>query len=171
MSRAVLLGALVLLLILAGLAGVRGALLALAMPLLIYLFYGLWLAPERIDLDVRREMSAERVAPQAPVRITVTVMNQGNTLDELALEDVIAPELQVVDGSNRHLISLGRFQTFSFEYTVRGPRGGFPFENVHAEGSDSLGLVRLTRDLRVFGQLFVLPNISRIRHVPIQPRR
>ena len=171
MSRAVLLGALVLLLILAGLAGVRGALLALAMPLLIYLFYGLWLAPERIDLDVRREISAERVAPGVPVKISVTVINQGRALDELALEDAIAPELQVVDGSNRHFISLGRFQTFGFEYTVRGPRGGFPFENIHAEGGDALGLLPLTRDFRFLGQLFVLPAVSRIRSVPIHPRR
>lgn len=171
MSRAVLLGALILLLILAGLAGVRGALLALAMPLLIYLFYGLWLAPERIDLDVRREMSAERVAPQAPVKISVTVINQGSALEELALEDVLAPELQVVEGSNRHFISLGRFQTFGFEYTVRGPRGGFPFENIHAEGGDALGLLRTTKDIRVLGQLFVLPGIRRVRSVPIHPRR
>ncbi len=171
MSRAVFLGFLSLLLLLAGLAGLRGGLIALSMPLLLYLFYGLWRTPERLDLEVRRELSVERVAPQTPVKITVTVINRGPALDELALQDTVAPELSVTDGSNHHLIALGRNQTFGFAYTVRGPRGGFPFETVRCEGGDALGLVRLRRDLRVFGQLFVLPNISRIRQVPIRPRR
>jgi uncharacterized protein (DUF58 family) len=171
MSRAAYLGALTLLLLLAGLAGLHGSLLALSIPLLVYLFYGLWLAPDRLDLDVRRELSAERVAPLTPVKVSVTVINQGSGLEELSLQDDLAPELEVIDGSNHHLIALGRYQTFSFEYTVRGPRGGFPFEKVHAEASDALGLLRLTKDLRVFGQLFVLPMISRIRQVPIHPRR
>lgn len=171
MSRALLLGALTSLLLLAGLAGLRGSLLALSIPLLIYLFYGLWFAPDRLELEIRRELSAERVAPQAPVKVSVTVINQGSALEELALRDEIASELEVIDGSNHHLVSLRRYETFAFEYTVRGPRGGFPFENVHAEAGDVLGLLRLTRDLRVFGQLFVLPTISRIRQVPIHPRR
>ncbi len=161
----------VLLLVLAGLAGLRGSLLALSMPLLVYLFYGLWRTPDRIDIEVRRELAAERVPPQTAVKVSVTVKNRGSALEELALEDAISPELTVVDGSNHHWISLGRDQTFAFEYTVRGPRGGFPFENVHAEGGDGLGLIRLTQDVAVLGQLFVLPGISRIRQVPIRPRR
>ncbi len=171
MSRPVVLGAMVLLLILAGLAGLRGSLLALSMPLLVYLFYGLWRAPERIDLEVRRELGAERVAPQAPVKVSVTVINRGSALEELGIEDLISPDLTVVDGCNHHWVPLGANQIYAFEYIVRGPRGGFPFESVHAEGGDSLGLVRLAQDLRVFGQLFVLPTLSRIRQVPIRPRR
>ncbi len=171
MSRAVLLGFLTVLLLLSGLASLNGALLALSMPLLLYLLYGLWFTPDRIDLDVRRELGLERVAPQTPVKITVTIINRGAGLDELAVQDVVAPELSVVDGSNHHFVSLARNGTFAFQYTVRGPRGGFPFENVHVEGGDALGLIRLRQVFRVFGQLFVLPNISRIRHVPIRPRR
>ena len=171
MSRPVLLGAIILLLILAGLAGLRGSLLALSMPPLVYLFYGLLRAPDKLDLEVRRELGAERVAPQAPVKVNVTVINRGSALEEVGIEDVISRDLTVVDGGNRHWISLGSNQTFAFEYTVSGPRGGFPFENVHAEGGDALGLVRLAQDVRVFGQLFVLPTLSRIRQVPIRPRR
>lgn len=171
MSRPVLLGFLILVLLLAGLAGLHGGLVALSMPLLLYLFYGLWRMPDRIDLEVRRELAAERVLPQTPVKVTVTITNRGPGLEELAVQDAIASGLSVIDGSNRHFTSLGRNQTFTFQYSVRGPRGGFPFESLHAEGGDALGLIRLKRDLRVFGQLFVLPNVRRIRNVPIRPRR
>lgn len=171
MSRAVLLGVLSSLLVLAGLASLHGAMLALAMPLLVYVLYALWSAPERMDLEVRRELAAERVAPQMPVKVSITLVNRGSGLEELAVEDILPSALSVTDGSNHHLISLGRDKTFAFEYTLRGPRGGFPFETVHAEGGDALGLLRLTQDIRLWGQLFILPNISRIRQVPIRPRR
>lgn len=161
----------ILLLMLAGLALLRGAMLALSMPLLVYLLYGLWRSPERIELEVQRELSAERVAPQAPVKVAVTVINRGEALEELAVQDAVPDALSVIDGSSRHWISLGAGETFEFEYTVSGPRGGFPFESVHAEGCDTLGLIGLTQDVRLFGQLFVLPTLSRIRQVPIRPRR
>ncbi|HTP00492.1 MAG TPA: DUF58 domain-containing protein [Anaerolineales bacterium] len=171
MSRAFTLGTLILLLVLAGLASLHGALLALTLPLLVYFLYALLVAPERMDLDVRRELAMERVSPGTPVKVQVTVLNRGPALDELALEDVVSLDLVVTDGSPRHFISLAGGASFSFAYTVQGPRGGFPFERVHAVGGDALGLVALVRDLQVFGQLFVLPSISRIRQVPIRPRR
>jgi uncharacterized protein (DUF58 family) len=171
MSRTVLLGFLILILVLAGLASLHGALLALSIPLLIYLFYGLWRGPDRLDLEVQRELAAERVAPQTSVKVTVTITNRGGDLDELALHDSISPALLVADGSNHHLISLGRGQSFAFEYNVSGPRGGFPFDLIYAEAGDHLGLMRLRQEIKTTGQLFVLPGISRIRQVPIRPRR
>ena len=171
MSRPLFLVFLVFLLLLAGLATVHGAMLALALPLLLYLFYGLWRGPEQVKLDVQRELSLERVAPGTPVIVKLSVTNLGNDLDELALEDVISPALTILEGSTRHLISLQRSKTFTFEYRVRGPRGGFPFETLHAQAGDHLGLFRMTRDIRTFGQLFVFPAITRLKNVPIWSRR
>jgi uncharacterized protein (DUF58 family) len=171
MSRAWFLGFLILILLFAGLVVLRGALVALTIPLLLYLLYGLWFSPNEIKLEVRRELSAERVAPQTPVRVTVTVTNRGALLEELMLEDVISPALNVVDGSNRHLISLEKNKSFTFEYTVRGPRGGFPLETVRAEAGDHLGLLRLAQNIRTFGQLFVFPDAARLKQIPIRPRR
>jgi uncharacterized protein (DUF58 family) len=69
------------------------------------------------------------------------------------------------------LISLAKGESFSFEYSVSGPRGGFPFDTIHVEAGDDLGIWRLMQDIRTFGQLFVFPMITRIRHVPFRPRR
>lgn len=171
MSRALFLGFLIFLLLLAGLATLRGAVLALTIPLLLYLFYGLWRGPDQIMLKVSRKLSTERATPQTPVTVRTTIINLANDIEELALEDVLAPALSVIDGSNRHLIHLSKGETFSFDYLVRGPRGGFPFETVHAEAGDHLGLLRVVQDIRTFGQLFVFPNFARLKHVPIRPRR
>ena len=171
MSRGVFLGLLILVLLVTGLATLHGGLLALTIPLLVYLFYGLWRGPEEIKLTVNRTISQERVAPKIPVKIEVRLTNLGGDLEEAAIEDVLSPVLEVVAGSNRHLISLSKGATFAFDYTVSGPRGGFPFETLHAEAGDHLGILRVKQDIRMFGQLFVFPNIARIKHVPIRPRR
>ncbi len=171
MSRAWFLGSLILLLLLAGLVALHGALIALTIPLLLCLLYGLWFSPDEVELEVRRELSAERVAPQTPVKVSVMITNTGGDLEELALADVLSPALAVQDGSNHHLISLPKNKSFSFEYTLRGPRGGFPLETIHAEAGDHLGILRVARDIRTFGQLFVFPPVARLKQVPIRPRR
>jgi uncharacterized protein (DUF58 family) len=171
MPRGVFLGLLIFVFLITGLATLHGGLLALTIPLLLYLFYGLWRGTEEIKLTVNRSLSQERVAPKTPVDIKITVTNLSAGMEELAVEDVISPALRVIAGSNHHLISLSKGESFSFEYTVSGPRGGFPFEILHAEAGDHLGILRVKRDIRMFGQLFVFPNIARIKHVPIRPRR
>lgn len=171
MSRSIFLGFLTFLLLIAGLATLRGAILASTTPLFLYLFYGLWRGQENVNFKVHRELSAERVAPQTPVKVTLTITNLGNDIEELSVEDVISPALSVTDGSHRHLISLNKDESFTFDYTVNGPRGGFPFETVHVEAGDHFGLLRVTQDIRTFDQLFVFPSIARIKRVPIRPRR
>ncbi len=171
MSRSVFLAFLIFLLLLAGVAGLRGTLIALAIPFLLYLLRGIWGGVEEIDLSVERELSAERVAPQTLVDVSIHITNHGGDLEELAIEDTLAPALKVIDGSNHHLISLKKDGSFSFQYSMRGPRGSYPFESVRAEAGDYFGLMRLVKNVQTFGQLFVFPALLRIRQVTIRPRR
>lgn len=126
MSRPLFLAPLILILFLAALGTLHGALFALTIPLWLFWMHGLWRGPGKLVLEIRRELSAERVAPQTPVKVKVSVTNQGNDLEELALQDKVLPGLEIVSGSNRHLISLPKGERFEFEYTVRGTRGGLP---------------------------------------------
>ena len=81
MPRGVFLGLLVFVLLLTGLATLHGALLALTVPLLVYLFYGLWRGSDEIKLAVDRSMSQERVAPNTPVNIKITITNLHGDLE------------------------------------------------------------------------------------------
>lgn len=171
MSRAFFLSLLIFALLLAGLTALHGALLALAIPPLLYLFYGLWRGPDKIQLEVHRTLSAERVSPQTPVLVTVSVINRGDSLESLALDDILCPALSIENGSNHHLISLGKDKTFTFDYTLRGPRGGYALDTVSTEASDHLGLLRNIQSIYTFGQLFVFPPVKRLKQIPIRPRR
>ncbi len=62
-----LLGILIYGLVLVGLATLHGALLGLALPLVVYLAAGLLASPETPKLRVTRSLSADRIGPGAPV--------------------------------------------------------------------------------------------------------
>ncbi len=169
--RAYILGPIIFFLLFAALATLHGGLIALSLPLLVYGVMSIWRAPERVQLKVERELSSERVPPQMPVKVKVEITNLQGDLDELEIEDVIASDLTVVEGSSRHLVSMRAGAHVQFEYTVRGPRGAFAFDHLHVEASDHQGLRRLAVDVPTSGQLLVLPMLSRIKYVPIRPRR
>jgi uncharacterized protein (DUF58 family) len=171
MTRSAILGLVIFVLLVAGLASLHGALLALAIPVLLYWCYGIWEAPDEIHLGILRELSAERVPPQTPVQVNVTITNLAKDLEELIIVDQVPPGLQIMEGSNRHIVSLGSSATFQFAYSVRGPRGGYPFSSLRAEAGDHFGLLGFTQVLRTSGHLLVLPTMVRIKDMPIRPRR
>jgi uncharacterized protein (DUF58 family) len=171
MSRTYLLILLIYALLLAGLVTLRGEFLDLALPFIVYLLVGFWRAPEKLDLDVHRTVSQERAAPQDEVVVSVEVSNRGGDLEELLLEDGVPPTLSVRDGSPRHLLSLKKGASFSWTYTVSGPRGGYAFEALKAEARDHFGLRLSSRQVPVKNELFVFPPLTRLKYITIRTRR
>ena len=86
MSRIALLAALIYLIILAGVGTLNGAMVALALPLVLYLLAGLWRGPEELNLSAERTISAERVAPGDSVIVQLTVTNHGEALEQVLLQ-------------------------------------------------------------------------------------
>ena len=158
-------------LVLAGLATLRGGLLALALPIVCYLLIGLWSAPEEIHLEIQRTLSSERATPDAPIQVNLIVHNRGSGLEEVFMEDVLPPELQLREGSNRRLLHLSSGQSFSWTYSVSGPRGYYTFNLVKVDANDFFGLLHRKRNITVEGQLFILPPARRMRRIVIRPRR
>lgn len=158
-------------LVIAGLVTLHGEMLALAVPLVLFLLTGLWRAPEEMQLEIRRTLGSERATPEMPVQVTLTIQNNGSGLEEVVIEDILPHDLQVRTGSNRHMLSLPTGQSFSYTYSVSGARGYYPFSTVEVEASDPLGLLNRRRSFPIKGQLFILPPVMRIRRIVIRPRR
>jgi uncharacterized protein (DUF58 family) len=181
LSRSLFLGVITYSLILIGIIGVRGELLALALPFVVYLLAGFLRAPAEIKLEATRHLSNERVGPNSEVVVTVTVTNRGSHLEEVLLDDIVPPELKfnVSDDErskhrflpNRHLVRLAKDASFTFAYTVVGPRGSYGFENLEATVNDHIAVTRQKVRVEAKGQLFVFPPVLRLRHVAIRPRR
>lgn len=175
MSRPLLLSLLTYGLLLTGMVTVQGELLALALPLVAYLLIGYLQAPDKIQLEATRHLSAERVSPNADVIVTVTVTNRGSSLEEVLLQDVVPERLTVRSdpslNSSRHLLRLAKGDSYTFAYTVSGPRGGYVFEEMEADVHEHLAVRNFRVRVEARGRLFVLPPVTRIGQVAIRPRR
>ncbi|HLO29319.1 MAG TPA: DUF58 domain-containing protein [Anaerolineales bacterium] len=177
MSRSFLLSLLVYGLVLTGIVTVQGEFLALALPIVAYLLAGYLQAPEKIKLEARRDLSTERTSPDADVHVTVTITNQGSRLEELLLSDVLPPGLTIRSdassalGTSRHLLRLAIGESYTFAYTVSGPRGGYVFEGLEARVNDPFAISSSKILVGAKGRLFVFPPVRRVRMIAIRPRR
>jgi len=158
-------------LLLAGLVTLHGEFVGLALPFIVYLLVGFWRAPDDLKLDVHRTLSAERAAPGEDVVVTVEVTNQGADIEELLLEDGCSLKLTVSDGSPRHLLSLKKGESYSWTYTVNGPRGSYPFEVVKFQAMDYLGVRPNRQQVPARSELFIFPPLTRLKYVTIRTRR
>jgi len=158
-------------LILAGIVTVRGEFIALALPFVVYLLAGFLRSPDEIKLEATRHLSNERASPNSDIVVTVTVMNRGSHLEEVLLEDVVPVDLSLRVGLSRHLLTLPKGASYTFTYTVSGPRGGYGFENISAKVNDHLAVTSRRVQIEAKGQLFVFPPVMRLRRVAIRPRR
>jgi len=171
MSRSLLLSLLIYGLLLAGIATVRGAFIALALPLVAYLLVGYLQAVDQVKLEAERHLSAERTSPNQNVDVTMTVTNRGSSLEEVLVEDFLPPGLTVRSGFSRHLLRLTKGASYTFAYTVSGPRGGYVFEGLETKMNDHLAVINSKVHVEAKGRLFVYPPVTRVRHIAIRPRR
>lgn len=171
MSRPLFLGIIIYALLIAGMGTVTGGMFTLMLPLVVYLLAGHWFAPDALELEANRQLSAERAAPNSDIQVVVTIKNRGSSLEEVLVEDLLPEGLTIRLGHHRHLIRLPKGGTYTFTYTVTGPRGGYGFEKVQAKVHDHLGVTRREVQMEARGQLFIFPPVMRLRHVVIRPRR
>jgi uncharacterized protein (DUF58 family) len=171
MSRSLLLSLLTYGLLLAGLFTLKGAFLALALPLVTYLLVGYLQASEKVELQAARHLSVERTSPDQNVDVTVTITNRGSSLEEILLEDLLPQGLTVRSGFSRHLLRFKKGESYTFAYTVAGPRGGYVFEGLEARVNDHLSVSSSKVRAEAKGRLFVLPPVTRVRHIAIRSRR
>ncbi len=171
MSRIALLGALIYLIILSGIGTLNGALLGLALPLILYLLAGLWRAPEELKLTAERTLSIERTVPGETITINLKVTNQGERLDQVLLYDQLPKFLEVIEGSASRFVNLPAGTSVEWSYTVRGRRGFHAFSDLNVLAEDKLGLIQKQAALHTRGQLLILPSIASVKRIVIRPRQ
>ena len=171
MRRLFLVSILLYALVFVGLVSREGRLLALAIPLVIYLGAALLYGPERPQLRVTRSFSSESVATGRPVVVQLSVTNEGPSLDQVLIEDDVPPSVEVVEGESSVLTALPSGGTVELEYTLRGKRGSHEFQNVRAIASDHLGLFHRQVTFPTTERLVIIPDILKLRHLAIRPLR
>jgi uncharacterized protein (DUF58 family) len=169
LNRLVLLGLLAFGLLLLGLGMLRAELLALALPVLVFILAGLVFSQENPQLTAVRRLSARRVNTGQPVTVRVTLANQGGRLELVSLADQVPPGLEMTSGKTSLVASLGPGQSVSFEYEVIARRGQYSLPELVARVSDPLGLVSRSLPLGQADSISVLPQFPPIGRILIHP--
>jgi uncharacterized protein (DUF58 family) len=156
-----------------GLATLSGGILALVIPLLIFLGTGLLYGPEEPRLEITRRLDADRAEPGTPVQVTLTITNQGRILELVHIVDAPPRMLQVIDGETEAVASLDTGETIQLQYRLSGKRGRYDFGKVQVRATDFLGVLERKTETAVSGllELFIYPDVSRIDRIPIRPRQ
>lgn len=171
MRRLYWLGGLTYVLLLVGLGTMNGRLLALTLPLIVHLMAGLVRGPTDVDVAVSRSLSSDRVSGGRPVDVRLSVINQGESLEIVRIQDQVSDDLEVIDGDLSALTALAPGEALNLSYRVRGERGTVGFGPVEVKASDALGVLSRRRTLVTPHRLMILPDAMKLRRVAIRPRR
>lgn len=170
-GRFLVLAALAYLLIFIGLVSLTGGLLALSVPLVVYLGAALLSSPPRLQLTAQRTVSDTTVMQNSKVTVTIRVTNQGSALDEVYIVDKLPERVRVVEGKTSLLTSLPAGMTATIRYTFEAPRGIYTFEDIHTSATDHLGVQRASVVLSAHQNVLFLPEIHALKRVAIRPAR
>jgi uncharacterized protein (DUF58 family) len=167
--RAFLLVVLAFLLALAGLAWRQGAVLALILPILIYLGVAVWNRPAPLQLASRRELDRVKVFPDTPIESRVTIQNNGQFVEELELHDDLPQGLVTLDGKLHQITSLAPQEETEIFHTSKGQRGEYIFADVKARAVETFGLFEMRAAASTPERLSILPAVMRMRPISIRP--
>lgn len=148
----------------------NGKLLSLAIPFLVYLIVGFIQAPGKIKLTATRTIDKVSVYPLEPVNTRIEVMNLGNGLVNLHLNDSIYSKMTILEGQVEQILSLSPGESTELNYKFEAARGVYSWEKIHACASDPFGLFDRGYDFPAPGEILVRPAPMKIRQMVSKPR-
>ena len=148
----------------------NGVLLAVALPYLLFSLTPFWRSMEEPNLVIERRLEPQYLLSGQPCRVTLSIQNVGNNLEEVFLSDVLPAGLRVEGNSTYHgMLRAG--QTETSLCVVRGVRGKYEFSGVKMLTNDLLGMCWHEKFVPSPGTLAVLPAMERLESLKISPRR
>jgi len=154
-----------------GLASLSGAVIALAIPLAVYLAAALLFIPGKTELSVRRTLSTEHVTQGENVTVRLEITNSGQEVEELLVQDVLPAEVELVQGQTSAVGTLSPGKTIDLEYIVRAKRGIYNFSSVKVTATDYLELFQNKVTFEAEAKLLILPYVRELHSIPIRPLR
>ncbi len=154
-----------------GLATLNGPLLALTLPLIVYLGMAFLSRPTALNVTIVREMQADRISENEPVPITLTLTNRGENIAELLVEDLLPGTLRVLEGRHQTLVPLPPNAVIELKYSVTGTRGLHQISGVRLTAGEHFGLFKKEEMIEAPDEILILPQITRLRRVEIRPRQ
>ncbi len=156
-------------LLLIGLASRQGALVALALPLALYIAASLLRMPEKIRLQAARSFEKESVTAGMPVKVKLTITNTGPALEELRVTQPSPEGLRPAEEEKPVFLTLNPGEQVEWTATLTGARGRHTLPPLQVRALDTLGVFPIDLEVPALARLTVLPEVLRLKRIPIRP--
>jgi uncharacterized protein (DUF58 family) len=156
-------------LLLIGLGSVNGGVIALAIPLCLYLAAAVFFSPIRPEVTASRELSAERIFPGMTVNVRLSIRNEGVTAEEIHIEDILPEGMEVIEGHTTIFTSLEAGEEITLEYTVQANRGDYRFTDTDTTIREGFGLFEKKFRIPSAHRLTVRPRPTRMKPMRVHP--
>lgn len=155
--------------VIAGVALLRGEMVILAIPLIVYVCAAVLQRPAEVRLWVRREITPEYASQGTPITVRLTLVNEGPEIDELAVHDTLPPGVHHLDGEMSEVTFLEAQGRIELEYTVEAQRGAYDSYEARIAARDFLGFFEHAQWYRTPARLVVHPRYPKLDRVRIRP--
>lgn len=149
-----------------------GDLIWMAIPFLVYLGIGVFNAPRRetLFLTAAREIDQTRENGKNVLKIRVTVQNGSPETVNVHIQDVIKPDVKILDGHPGCWVTLQPNETAEICYTHAAIRGNYEWQAVHVLACDPLGLIDQEMTLPAAGSAQIQPEVHKFKTIRLRPR-
>jgi uncharacterized protein (DUF58 family) len=157
-------------LLLLGLLSFHGEVVAMTLPLVVYIGAGLLFAPEVLELDLARETTGgDRDSIEASMTIRVAVHNAGGEMDELLLSDPLPADIELTGGAATALAPLAAGGDMELTYSFRPRRGDHSITHIDVKAGECFGI--FWKELRIASplEIRVKPVLAKIKPIPLEP--
>lgn len=161
--------ALILGIVLAGVATLQSSVLILSVPLLAYLFSAIYQRPEDIRLSVARTIFPDHAPQDAPLTVTLVVTNVGRPLDEVIIAEELPHGAEQIDGQARIATPLAGGATCELQYTIRVRRGQYDAYRLIARARDTGGFFEQSAAYRAGPRLVIRPRYPKLDRIKVRP--
>jgi uncharacterized protein (DUF58 family) len=158
-------------LIILGMATLRGELIILAVPFIVYLSTAILFSPNSSNFMASRRLSHPHTTIGIPVDMEITIKNNGNRIDEVQIEDRFSTQLICVDGEYKKLLPFAQSAETTFSYSLRSPRGHHTFTGISILVREHFDLIEQSIFLPVSDEVRALPSPPTLKQVKIRPRQ
>ena len=123
----------------------------------------------KVNLRVNRTIQPVRASQNEPVNISISIKNEGKSLEGLLLEDSVPP-LELEAGQSRYVLDIAHDEEIEFSYKMSGTRGVYKFKGFWATTRDSFGLFTNKRFYESKDEIVVLPRAPQLKRFSIRPK-
>ena len=160
---------LIILTVIIGILTRNSGVLMLSIPMIAYLIAAVYQRPEQLNLTIMREITPQFAPQGTPITVKVTIVNEGASLDEVVIRDLLPDGVTLIDGKPETTALLEANSTIEIEYTIEAQRGEYRDYDIRIHATDFSGFFELSGIYQTDTFFTTHPEYQKLEPIKVRP--